>query len=1267
MNRNLPVVILSCVSVALFSQNTYQDISAVAGIQNTGGKNRGVAIADYDNDGDEDVYAFTRQGENQLFQNLGNNTFVNVAPAAGVNNTGSTNAAVWGDLNNDGWPDLYVANYQGADVLYVNNGPGPNGTVTFTDITIAAGISNVSYPISVHMADVDNDGLLDIYVANFLAQNKLYHNNGNLSFTDQVFLRNATDASLSMGCIFFDFDNDGDQDLYLVHDGNVPNILYQNDGTGHFMNVAVQTGSALAAQGMGVDVADVNRDGWPDLYITNLGANALLLNNGDGTFSDITTTAGVGDTGMGWGTLFLDFDNDGWVDLYAVNDSHFSPKPNVLYRNNGDNTFTIVEADGPVSSMQGGYGGASLDIDGDGALDIFIANSGNDEGNQLFKNAGNNSHWIGFKLTGSESNKSAIGAKVTIEYGDGEKQKDEINAGSGFAGQNPARLYFGLNDKTSVQKATIHWPSGLVEDYTNLAADQLYHFTETSLAAPPVINSLTPLAASVEKWGKFEVGIALTATFSNPYDYDEIAVTATFTGPSGQQKSVDGFFMQDYDLVPASGSLMPTGNGKFKVRFSPDEIGTWSFAISVTDSIGTTTSAIQNFDCVEVGSPNNHGFVRTNMSNYLNFDDGQPYIPIGENMAWQINNPYLDYKDWLESLASNGGNFMRLWHAHWGLGLEWENGNNSFQGLRNYKQTNCFYQDWLFDYCAENGIYVMLALQHHGPVSTQVNPNWDESPYNAANGGPCQNTWDFFSNGGAKADTKNRLRYIVARWGYARSILCWELFNEVVWTDDFANRKGEVADWHFEMAEFLKTTDPNRHLVTTSYGNDFTDENVWAHPDIDLTQTHFYINTPNLERALANGNRSFLNEFEKPTLNGEFGLGGSASLANTDPDGIHLHNSIWGSLFGGGLGSAMTWWWDSYIHPQDLYYHFSVLHSFSEEVPFLEKNMRPTTAVIAGVPGDLVLTPTLGWAGFGEADISIDENGMVVPTGAALCQYLYGSLWNTQYRNPPTFNVDFPQPGQFQVKTGAAMGESPSIAIYLDGVLVLQQNGTTGQTYSILVPAGQHTIKVDNLGTDWITIASYSFSGMGSRLDGYALMSEDKSIAAGWVLNNSYNHEYVVANGAPDLAAGGQLYLHDFVPGTYYIQWFDCLTGAMLEENTVALITGNESFPVPDLLWDAAFLIEGEPGKVAARERQPHFTFSVYPNPVVAGGLVSIDYGKDEMVDSSVALLDMSGKEIRLFQPNNTLQLPNELPEGIYWIKLENKGKVGTKAITVVR
>lgn len=782
---------------------------------------------------------------------------------------------------------------------------------------------------------------------------------------------------------------------------------------------------------------------------------------------------------------------------------------------------------------------------------------------------------------------------------------------------------------------------------------------------PPGIQNIELLTPAVEQYGKFELRIMLSTSYSNPYDYEEVSVGANFMSPSGNSVWVDGFYMQDYNLNTTTGNLSLVGGGDFRLRFAPPETGSWTVTVAVTDATGTTTAEPLTFSCNSATTSANHGFLRTGTSNYLQFDDGTPYIAIGENMAWQNSNPFLNYRVWLEGLGGQGGNFFRLWHAHWGLGVEWRTGNG-FAGLRRYKQTNCYYQDWLFDYCAENGIYVMLALQHHGPVSTQVNPNWNDSPYNVANGGPCQNTLEFFTNEEARAHTKNRYRYIVARWGYARSILCWELFNEVHWTDNFQVNINEVASWHMEMAAYLKSIDPYQHLVTTSYGDDTTDENVWSHPDIDLTQTHMYINSPNIERALGLGNRTFLDIFEKPTLNGEFGLGISATLANEDPEGIHIHNAMWGGLFSGAFGTAMTWWWDNYIHPQDLYYHFSGLSQITSQIPFAYGKMKPATAHVEGAPGDLTLTPSLGWGNVGTANISIDAQGQVSPENTALGQFLYGSQWNTQFRSPPNFSVSYPTAGTFTVRTSGETGTDPKIAIWLNGSMMLQQNATVNTAYTINVPAGNHTIKVDNTGTDWVTIAGYTFEGLGSQIDIYALVSEDKKVASGWALNNLYNHKYIDANGEPDATPLASVKVEGFDNGAFDVNYFDPLTGAFLTSDQAIASNGQLDIPLPSFLWDVVFVVSD--GPVATREVRENLEFEVYPNPVMAGEDIALNMVSQSKYTATYRLLDESGKVIQKNTGNEAFFTVNSsLPAGFYWLSVEQGGKVGARPIVVGR
>ena len=445
----------------------------LTGIFHTG-SNKGMAVGDYNNDGLEDIYVSRQTDENLLYENTGLGVYFEVADDAGIDFSGKTYTSAFGDFDNDGDLDLYLGNINQSNRMYRNNGDG-----TFSNITPTANVGNIGPARGIHLADVDADGYLDIYLTNLAMDNVFYHNNGDFTFTEQTEEVGLSNTLLSMGGVFFDYDNDGDQDLYLVHDNYQPNALMQNDGSGHFTDVAEQAGVAYEAFGMGVDVADVNRDGHLDLYITNLYENVLFLNNGDGTFRDISAAAGVDDYGMGWGTAFLDYDNDGWVDIYVANDSYFSDYPNVLYHNNRDSTFSIVSADSPLASMYGSYGCVTPDLNNDGLLDIVITNWGNNGGNELFTNAtpepGN---WLKVQLAGEESNRSAIGSRITMRAG-GQVWVDEVNAGSGYASQNSPILHFGLGPVDTIEELTIRWPTGEEEVYEGIAANQLLHYTET--------------------------------------------------------------------------------------------------------------------------------------------------------------------------------------------------------------------------------------------------------------------------------------------------------------------------------------------------------------------------------------------------------------------------------------------------------------------------------------------------------------------------------------------------------------------------------------------------------------------------------------------------------------------------------------------------------------------------------------------------------------------------------------------------------------------
>jgi hypothetical protein len=689
----------------------------------------------------------------------------------------------------------------------------------------------------------------------------------------------------------------------------------------------------------------------------------------------------------------------------------------------------------------------------------------------------------------------------------------------------------------------------------------------------PVIQQVNPLSTSVGKFQKFEISIALTAAYSNPYDYDDIVVTAEFTAPSGKKEVIEGFFMENFNLNTGTGNITPTGVSQFKVRYAPSETGVYTYKVSCTNGFGSANTEGFTF---EAQASSAKGFVRKNNTNYLNFDNGQQYVIVGQNLAWQQNNKYLNYKTWTDRLAENGANFIRLWQCAWGLGIEWS--GTPYNGLKRYSQVNSFYTDKLLEECEAKDIYMMLCINHHGMVSSTVNPNWNENPYKSTNGGPCVNTWDYFINNTAKALHKNRLRYIVARWGYSRNIMSWELFNEVEWTDNFQTYKNQIKDWHQEMAAYLKQKDPFKHLVTTSYAHDNEDPNTWNLPEIDFTQTHYYNGSANVETVLVNGVQSYLNQFSKPTYTGEFGINTSQSnLSSIDPNGIHIHNSLWATLFSGGMGTGATWWWDTYIAPQNLYYHYKAPSIVANQLPLQAANYKPALgSVTGGGASDLAISPGAGWGKPPANNFTINADGVMTPSAANLSVYMYGTQCKSNEKNAPTFSVTYPSAGEFRVRTGndiSGFCNAQRVQILLNGVEVLNNLATANTTYTIQVPAGAHTIKVDNAGGDWYTISSYTFTNLGKPLNTYLLKSADKKRMAGWIHNKKYNWiDAGPGKPVPTAISGATVSIPDMANGTYEVKWFECLNGTVTQSSNVQVINGILSVPIPNVTWDLALV-----------------------------------------------------------------------------------------------
>jgi len=438
---------------------------------------------DYNNDGYLDLIAANggpSQNENEfLYRNDGAGAFTNLTGVTVVTNLGQSFAAAWGDYDNDGYLDLFIPNLGQKNFLYHNNGDG-----TFTKITTGSIANDIGNSVACAWGDYDNDGFLDLFVANRGRQkNFLYHNNGDGTFTRIATGSIVTDAGSSEGCAWGDYDNDGYLDLFVANFGQ-RNFLYHNNRNGSFTKITSGAVVTDVANSVCAAWADYNNDGYLDLFVSSYGGNNLLYrNNQNGSFTKITSGRIVLDGGTSVGCTWGDYDNDGFLDLFV---SNASGEQNFLYRNNGDGTFGKITTGRIITDGGDSVGCAWGDYDNDGFLDLFVANRSS-QNNFLYHNDGNSNRWFRVQCVGTASNHAAIGVKVRIRATIGGTERWQLRQISGGDGENNSDsllAQFGLGDATVIDAVRVEWPSWAVQEFRNVAANQTLKVREPPRLTP---------------------------------------------------------------------------------------------------------------------------------------------------------------------------------------------------------------------------------------------------------------------------------------------------------------------------------------------------------------------------------------------------------------------------------------------------------------------------------------------------------------------------------------------------------------------------------------------------------------------------------------------------------------------------------------------------------------------------------------------------------------------------------------------------------------
>jgi hypothetical protein len=709
--------------------------------------------------------------------------------------------------------------------------------------------------------------------------------------------------------------------------------------------------------------------------------------------------------------------------------------------------------------------------------------------------------------------------------------------------------------------------------------------------AAPAIVSVEPQSETCERYGRFEVSIRLADEYENPYDPEQIAVEARFAGPGGDETTVAGFYHVPYRNASEGGRTFTNpgierweaaGDPSFVVRFSPIEIGTYRWWIVARDGEGEARSDPRTLKCVASDLP---GFIRVSPRNprAFSFSNGDPFVPIGACIAWaRANGPEDTYDHYFARLAENGCNAVRVWMCHWAW-LEWSAGEKGaltgYQGVGRYNQMVAANFDNIVRLAERHGLHLMLCLNNGAwefgrpDGKNDEYDSWGGNPYKVANGGPCRTPADFWTDPAARELYRRKLRYIVARWSYSPSVWAWEFWNEI------GQESSETVAWHREMADYVRSIDPNGHPVSTSSWVDTAEANRETFAALDFSQLHY---------GSADAIAAMLETVEgKPLVIGE---------GTADEGGVAFHNSLWMSLMAGAAGPPLTWHDGprSPLETHDRYGHFRAVAEFLRgenlaSEPYIAERLQATAgdgaessgARYAPVLMEPLFAPWLKKAPQGE--FTVPPDGRVDTRGLGV--KLYGSNPDrAPYRNPPTFLLDCATGTEFVVAVGEASGPA-AVEVRVDGEVATSQSlPGEGRRYipedacrvSIAIPPGKHRVQVSNAGADWLAVRHYVLSAYRDRnaypdVEAYALRGPRRVLL--WAHNTSHTPEVLALGVEPSPVTGVRVRLIDLDDGEYRIEEWDTATGERGNARIQTCRNGALDVSLPAVATDVAMKV----------------------------------------------------------------------------------------------
>jgi cellulase (glycosyl hydrolase family 5)/uncharacterized protein DUF5060 len=696
------------------------------------------------------------------------------------------------------------------------------------------------------------------------------------------------------------------------------------------------------------------------------------------------------------------------------------------------------------------------------------------------------------------------------------------------------------------------------------------------------IRSVEVTPESPPVYSRVELAVEISATYDNPFDSSDVTLDAQVTPPSGKAVLVPGFLYRPYTRALKDGkeTLTPGGEASWRVRYAPSEPGAHQVTLRLRDRRGSIEKGGIRFTAARSHAP---GFVRISPRNrrYFEFERGKAYYPVGANVCWAGGRGTYDYDEWFPRYAQAGCNYARLWLSPQWTTFALERAGKPEQGLGigQFDLANGWRIDTVLEMAEKHGLYLMLCIDSYNILREKDGyPEWERTSHNRANGGPLSRPADFWTDLQMDRAYRDKLRYLVARYGYSPHVLSWEFWNEVDGTTSY--QTAPVRDWHVRMAAALRKLDPYRHLITTSFARTEGDRVIDTLPSLDHVQTHHY-NSPDLAMTLAAAQAQKA-AYNKPHFVGEIGADASGPRRDDDPHGLQIHDPMWVSVATGGSGAAQPWWWDNLIHPQNLYGIFTPVSRFVAGVDWPGEHMQPVSPRVEWqtkpdpLPrADLVLEG--GPVSWSVTEYNRPRTVQVSRSGAKgqlpLAGILHGTKNHPDKHNPVTFEVDLPWAVRLEVEVGDVSGYGgAALKIMLDGKTALEKefadtdSGTRtlqqyAGVYGVDVPAGKHRVVVENTGQDWM-MAGFRIKDAVERsappLLAWAIKGKTTAMAWVRVEGRSWRRVAGLKQAVPP-APASVLVLPGMAIGDWKAELWNTWTGSVLETKEVSVRHSGEA------------------------------------------------------------------------------------------------------------